>query len=528
MKLISPLLPLLLLLFPICIKSTARDVHHIDGSELDPQEILTRHPRLLEIMNKVGSSVLPVPLIIREYPEVWLELQSDEEVWNWFKKHMPHFTKERARVEPKLLSKFAPRIEKDGHNDMFKIIDEVMSKEYDNDEEAYLEVYVSYQNAKWSLKNHLRAVGMSSTVQTHDQRAWESHSLDKDYPGFFSRSGIPEGARVLDIGTEMGLQAVAIAKMGYKVTGTDVGISELLVATEYAKKEGVEVHYLQDDILVGETSHLTNHSYDVVIDRAVFHSMAPYLEEEPLIKESISKLFGERIKSLLKPGGIFIFKGMSADEDNFRPNEDNEKSQDMFEINVVAVYRAIKHVIMVKLKSDKKGYFKNKMDIAQKLGVDMDDEKDIMSFLDYVARKELNIPNGVSLDLSQNPMPYHFRPDEIPHYFQDIMGFEIVEAGKSHLYNDRKSEEYMPKAEYAVLKVHSDDSGAGTCAVGDGKTTCAAEPPENPVDVRKQIEAIEKNIRENKGSRARQGTTEKMMKAKNRKKTWYDTVVSYF
>ena len=120
---------------------------------------------------------------------------------------------------------------------------------------------------------------MSSTVQTHDQRAWESHSLDKDYPGFFSRAGIQEGARVLDIGTEMGLQAVAIAKLGHKVTGTDVGISELLVATEYAKREGVEVHYLQDDILVGESSHLTNHSYDVVIDRAVFHSMAPYLEE---------------------------------------------------------------------------------------------------------------------------------------------------------------------------------------------------------------------------------------------------------
>ena len=75
MKLISPLLPLLLLLFPLSINSTSRDVHHVDGSELDPQEILTRHPRLLEIMNMVGSSTLPVPLIIREYPEVWLDLQ---------------------------------------------------------------------------------------------------------------------------------------------------------------------------------------------------------------------------------------------------------------------------------------------------------------------------------------------------------------------------------------------------------------------------------------------------------------------
>ncbi|GMI09370.1 hypothetical protein TrVE_jg771 [Triparma verrucosa] len=526
MKFIPSLLPLLLLLSPQSISSTSPDIHHVDGSELDPQEILTRHPRLLEIMNKVGSSILPVPLIIREYPEVWLELQSDEEVWNWFKKHMPHFTKERARVDSNLLSEVAPRTEKDGHNDMFKIIDQVMREEYDNDEEAYLKVYVSYQNAKWSLKNHLRAVGMSSTVQTHDQRAWESHSLDKDYPGFFSRAGIQEGARVLDIGTEMGLQAVAIAKLGHKVTGTDVGISELLVATEYATREGVEVHYLQDDILVGESSHLTNHSYDVVIDRAVFHSMAPYLEEEPLIKESISKRFGERIKSLLKPSGIFIFKGMSADEDNFRPNKDNDKSQNMFEINVVAVYRAIKHVIEVKLNSDKKGYFKNKMDIAQRLGVDMDDEREVIDFLDYVAKNELNIPNGVSVDLSKNPMPYHFRSDEIPHYFQDIMGFEIVEAGKSLLYNDRKSEEYMPKAEYAVLKVHPDDSSAGTCAIVGGKTTCVAEPSENPVDLHKQIEAIEKELGRSKGSRDVQGTSEKV-KGKNSKISWYEAIMSY-
>ena len=90
------------------------------------------------------------------------------------------------------------------------------------------------------------------------------------------------------------------------------------------------------------------------------------------------------------------------------------------------------------------------------------------------------------------------------------MGFEIVEAGKSLLYNDRKSEEYMPKAEYAVLKVHPDDSGAGTCAIVGGKTTCVAEPSENPVDLHKQIEAIEKELGRSKGSRDVQGTSEKV------------------
>ena len=128
-------------------------------------------------------------------------------------------------------------------------------------------------------------------------------------------------------------------------------------------------------------------------------------------------------------------------------------------------------------------------------------------------------------------MPYHFRSDEIPHYFQDIMGFEIIEAGKSHLYNDRKSEEYMPKAEYAVLKVHSDDSGAGTCAVGEGKMTCAADPPENPVDVHKQAKAMEKQKKRWNELKEAQDSLDKMiknMKSKNRQKTWYETVRSYF
>ena len=156
-------------------------------------------------------------------------------------------------------------------------------------EDPNVQVYLEYQKLKWRRKNWDRAMGMSNENQNHETRAWESHKIDRDYPVFLEKYGVEPGSRVLDIGTEMGLQAVAIAEQGYAVTGTDVGMAELLIGTEYAKEKGVDVIYVQDDILMGEASLLTNHSYDVVLDRAVFHSMAPYLEDEPRIKEGISK-----------------------------------------------------------------------------------------------------------------------------------------------------------------------------------------------------------------------------------------------
>ena len=139
-------------------------------------------------------------------------------------------------------------------------------------------------------------------------------------------------------------QAVALALEGYSVVGTDVGLAEVKVATKYAEEKSVQhlTTFLQDDILDGVNSKLTNHSFDVVIDRAVFHSMAPFLENEPLIKLDISLRFAERIRSLLKPGGLFLFKGMSEDEQNFRVDDADEDA--MYEINAITVFEAMKHL----------------------------------------------------------------------------------------------------------------------------------------------------------------------------------------
>ena len=49
-------------------------------------------------MDRIQSPTIPLDLIIKEYPELWDEFKEDEEAWAWFKKNMPHYTKDRPRV----------------------------------------------------------------------------------------------------------------------------------------------------------------------------------------------------------------------------------------------------------------------------------------------------------------------------------------------------------------------------------------------------------------------------------------------
>ena len=50
-------------------------------------------------------------------------------------------------------------------------------------------------------------------------------------------------------------------------------------------------------------------------------------------------------------------------------------------------------------------------------------------------------------------MPHHFTAEEVKQVLGTEMGFEILEMGKSHLYNDKKHVGLMPKAEWAVCRL---------------------------------------------------------------------------
>ena len=78
--------------------------------------------------------------------------------------------------------------------------------------------------------------------------------------------------------------------------------------------------------------------------------------------------------------------------------------------------------------------------------------------IQYLAKEAARLGNGpdpemLYIDLSKHPMPHHFTAEEVKQVLGDEMGFEILEMGKSHLYNDKKDVSLMPRAEWAVCSL---------------------------------------------------------------------------
>src|SRR6185503_11458431 len=85
-----------------------------------------------------------------------------------------------------------------------------------------------------------------------------------------ARHGVASG-RALDQGTGPGTQAIALAERGFTVTATDVSPAALAYAARKAKARGVEVRFVEDDVLA---TRLTE-TFDLVFDRGCFHVIDP-------------------------------------------------------------------------------------------------------------------------------------------------------------------------------------------------------------------------------------------------------------
>lgn len=107
----------------------------------------------------------------------------------------------------------------------------------------------------------------------------------------------------LDLGTGPGTQAIALAKRGFRVTGSD--ISKL--AIEKARLSTKNVNFEIDDIL---NSKFESESFDYILDRGCFHVLS--------IDDRATYL--SQIKRILKKNGIIFLKCMSKDEKNL-PND---------------------------------------------------------------------------------------------------------------------------------------------------------------------------------------------------------------
>jgi len=147
---------------------------------------------------------------------------------------------------------------------------------------------------------------------------WFTPNFDHDFDETLKKLELPS-KQALDLGTGPGTQAIHLAKGGFEVTATDLSKSAVNKAKVRAKKEGVQINFVQDDIT---NSKLTG-KFDLIIDRGCFHSLD--LEKRETYAKTVARILGKN--------GILLLKCFSVKEPGTEgPHRLNPKMiRDVFE-----------------------------------------------------------------------------------------------------------------------------------------------------------------------------------------------------
>jgi len=133
-----------------------------------------------------------------------------------------------------------------------------------------------------------------------EQLPWFHAGLDPDIARSLNKLALTEGL-VLDLGCGPGTQAVALAKLGFTVTASDISWSAVNSARSRAEQAGQKVSFIVDDIL---NTQLDTH-FDLIIDRGVFHCFAD---------AKARNIYADSVVKLLTPNGILLLKCFHREE----------------------------------------------------------------------------------------------------------------------------------------------------------------------------------------------------------------------
>jgi 2-polyprenyl-3-methyl-5-hydroxy-6-metoxy-1,4-benzoquinol methylase len=125
---------------------------------------------------------------------------------------------------------------------------------------------------------------------------WHQSIIDPDVARELKKT---EGVTsILDVGTGSGVQAEALANLGYDVTGIDLADSAIQIARE---KSSGHVTYLAEDIL-----HTTlTGPFDLALDLGCLH----------VLDEAHWPKYAHTLHRLLKPAGYLVLKCLSEAEE---------------------------------------------------------------------------------------------------------------------------------------------------------------------------------------------------------------------
>jgi cyclopropane fatty-acyl-phospholipid synthase-like methyltransferase len=132
--------------------------------------------------------------------------------------------------------------------------------------------------------------------QEIESMPWFNPELDDDLENALDELGLRSGS-ALDLGTGPGTQAIHLARRGFAVTATDISEAAIRLASEKSRKQGLEIIWVQDDIL--ETR--LDQQFDLIFDRGLFHVLAPERRGD----------YVRIVNGLLKTGGYLFLKRFS-------------------------------------------------------------------------------------------------------------------------------------------------------------------------------------------------------------------------
>ena len=147
-----------------------------------------------------------------------------------------------------------------------------------------------------------------SAYENGEFRHWESGYASPELIALVAAEVLPKHTRVLDMGCGGGIDAVFMARCGFKVKGVDISAAALRIAEKRAEQAHVKVDWRRGNVL---ELPIDDGSVDFVTDRGLFH-----LIEDPDRPKYASELF-----RVLNNGGRAMIRGASAQSapDRFNP-----------------------------------------------------------------------------------------------------------------------------------------------------------------------------------------------------------------
>ena len=118
-------------------------------------------------------------------------------------------------------------------------------------------------------------------------------------------SGSIRPGKTLDLGCGSGNYAIYLAGLGFDVTGIDISLTAIKIATENARKRGVSCRFIVADLL-GDL-HEVSGTFDFAYDWEFLHHIFP--EDR--------KTYVRNVHRILNPGAFYLSVSFSEEDPQF-------------------------------------------------------------------------------------------------------------------------------------------------------------------------------------------------------------------